>query len=325
MTPTAPLAQLRTRVGEAVFSAVAGRQGPDDRARIVDTPGPRWFDEGSPITIVHGDSSMFVGGLRALLLQSLHPLAMAGVAEHSDYRHDPWGRLARTSYFLAATTFGSASIAEQAVATVRAVHERVQGVAGDGRPYAASDPHLLRWVHVAEVDSFLRAHRRFGREPLTAEGYDHYVEQMARIGSALGAEELPTTCAELDAAIQRYRPELRSTPEARRAARFLILQPPMPAVARARTLRLQQRRRRCSRGGRWPLRLPWLRSRRPPRSRRWATRSRARSAGRRPRRRLSRRPMRRRPLRRRTSRGRLLAADLRNGSVPCRRDSRPHA
>lgn len=259
MTPTAPLAQLRTRVGEAVFSAVAGRQGPDDRARIVDTPGPRWFDDPSPITIVHADSSMFVGGLRALLLQSLHPLAMAGVAEHSDYRHDPWGRLARTSYFLAATTYGSAPIAEEAVATVRAVHTRVHGVAGDGRPYAASDPHLLRWVHVAEVDSFLRAHRRFGREPLTAEGYDHYVEQMARIGSALGAENLPTTSAELDAAIRGYRPELSSTPEARRAARFLILQPPMPAVARGPYLALATAAAAMLPWwARWPLRLPWL-------------------------------------------------------------------
>jgi len=259
MTPTAPLAQLRTRLGEAVFSAVAGRQGPDDRARIVDTPGPRWFDDPSPITIVHADSSMFVGGLRALLLQSLHPLAMAGVAEHSDYRHDPWGRLARTSYFLAATTYGSAPIAEEAVATVRAVHTRVHGVAGDGRPYAASDPHLLRWVHVAEVDSFLRAHRRFGREPLTAEGYDHYVEQMATIGSALGAENLPTTSAELDAAIRGYRPELSSTPEARRAARFLILQPPMPAVARGPYLALATAAAAMLPWwARWPLRLPWL-------------------------------------------------------------------
>ena len=105
---------------------------------------------------------MFVGGMRALLLQSLHPLAMAGVAEHSDYRHDPWGRLQRTADFLAATTFGPESEAERAVARVRAVHEHVQGVAADGRPYRANDPHLLRWVHLAELESFLVAYRRYG-------------------------------------------------------------------------------------------------------------------------------------------------------------------
>src|SRR3954465_9027560 len=110
---------------------------------------------------------MFIGGLRALLLQSLHPLAMAGVAGHSGYRGDPWGRLQRTSYFLAVTTFGLASDAEATVARVKGIPRRVHGVAPDGRPYAASDPHLLKWVHVAEVDSFLRTHQRYGAAPLS--------------------------------------------------------------------------------------------------------------------------------------------------------------
>ena len=105
---------------------------------------------------------MFVGGLRALLLQSLHPLAMAGVAEHSDYRGDPWGRLQRTSTFLAVTTFGTAADAQRAVDKVRGIHRRVHGIAPDGRPYRADDPHLLEWVHIAEVDSFLLAHRLYG-------------------------------------------------------------------------------------------------------------------------------------------------------------------
>ena len=105
---------------------------------------------------------MFVGGIRALLLQSLHPLAMAGVTDHSGFEGDPWGRLQRTSYFLAVTTFGTAADADRMVAAVRSVHERVVGTAPDGRAYAASDPHLLRWVHVAEIDSFLAAHQRYG-------------------------------------------------------------------------------------------------------------------------------------------------------------------
>ena len=110
---------------------------------------------------------MFVGGIRALLVQSLHPLAMAGVAAHSGYKGDPWGRLQRTSTFLATTTFGTVEHAEELIERVRAIHERVRGTAPDGRPYAASDPHLLRWVHITEVDSFLAAYQRFGAEPLT--------------------------------------------------------------------------------------------------------------------------------------------------------------
>src|SRR6202042_2306225 len=95
---------------------------------------------------VHGDSDMFIGGIISLLLQSLHPLAMAAVAAHSGYRSDPWGRLQRTSLFLATTTFGTAEDAERIVARVRGVHRRVSGIAADGRAYRASDPHLVRWV-----------------------------------------------------------------------------------------------------------------------------------------------------------------------------------
>lgn len=142
---------VRRRIGGALFGMVAGPDGPQNRARIHDTPGPRWFAEDRPIRRVHGDASMFVGGLRALLLQSLHPLAMAGVADHSDYRGDPWGRLARTSTFLAVTTFGTSTDAQRAVDRVRGIHTRVRGTAADGRPYQATDPHLLEWVHIAEI------------------------------------------------------------------------------------------------------------------------------------------------------------------------------
>ena len=139
-----------------------------------------------PICRVHADASMFVGGLRALLLQSLHPLAMAGIAQHSDYRHDPWGRLQRTADFIAATTFGPAAEAERAVAIVRRVHEHVNGVAPDGRPYSALDPHLLRWVHLAEIDSFLAAHTHYGNHPLEGSDRDEYVAQTAFVARKLG-------------------------------------------------------------------------------------------------------------------------------------------
>ncbi len=167
-------------LGRALFGLIAGPEGPDNRARIHDTPGPRWFAEDRPIRRVHADASMYVGGLRALLLQSLHPLAMAGVAEHSDYRGDPWGRLQRTSTFLAVTTFGMADDAQRAVDKVRGIHRRVHGVAPDGRPYAASDPHLLEWVHIAEADSFLQAYQRYGAAPFDQDGRDGYVADVAR-------------------------------------------------------------------------------------------------------------------------------------------------
>jgi uncharacterized protein (DUF2236 family) len=225
--------RIRGRIGAAIFERVAGPEGPGRRRVIHGAVGQRWFAEDRPIRRVHGDSSMFIGGIRALLLQSLHPLAMAAVAGHSGYQGDPWGRLQRTSYFLAVTTFGGASDAEQAIARVRAIHRRITGIAPDGRRYAAADPHLLTWVHIAEAESFLAAHGRFGARPLDQAGRDGYVADLARIGAALGVPDPPRTEAELAAAIAGYRPELAGTAQAREAARFLLLRPPLPALARA--------------------------------------------------------------------------------------------
>ncbi|CAN5840351.1 oxygenase MpaB family protein [soil metagenome] len=251
--------QVRRQIGEVVLERVVGTQGPPDRASVHGEDDLRWFPDGSPITRVHGDSAMFVAGLRALLLQSLHPLAMAGVAEHSDYRGDPWGRLARTSYFLAATTFGAGKVAEAAIARVRAVHERVQGSAADGRAYSAGDPRLLCWVHVAEVDSFLRAHQRYGARPLDPDECDLYVAQTAKVGEALGATGVPRSQADLDEVLRDFRPELAGTPAAREAARFLLLQPPLPLTARVPyTLLGAAAVSLLPVWARWPLRLPWL-------------------------------------------------------------------
>ncbi|MFI8193751.1 oxygenase MpaB family protein [Streptomyces sp. NPDC085946] len=223
---------LRDRVGRAIFARVAGPEGPGNRARIHGTPGPRWFGPERPIRRVHGDAAMFIGGLSALLLQSLHPLAMAAVAGHSGFRGDPWGRLQRTSTFLAVTTYGPAAAAQEACDRVRAVHATVNGTTADGQRYAASDPHLLCWVHVAETDTFLRAHQRYGARPLTDEESDGYVADTARVATALGVPDPPTDRAGLAARLAAYRSELRATPEARSAARFLLLNPPVPLVAR---------------------------------------------------------------------------------------------
>ncbi|MBA2445588.1 MAG: DUF2236 domain-containing protein, partial [Nocardioidaceae bacterium] len=207
---TSRVAQLlRQKAGEELFSRVAGTEGAARHERISTAPGPRWFTADSPIQRVHGDASMFVGGLRALLLQSLHPLAMAGVAAHSGYQGDPWGRLQRTSHFLAVTSFGSAEDAEAMIAKIRGIHERVTGTSPDGRPYAASDPHLLRWVHIAEVDSFLAAHQRYGQQPLDARGRDGYVEDTAYVAAKLGVIDPPRTEAELRTQLADYRPELK--------------------------------------------------------------------------------------------------------------------
>ncbi len=114
------------------------------------------FGPDSPAWRVHSDTSMFVGGLSAILIQMLHPLAMAGVADHSNWVAEPIKRLSRTASFITATTFGSTPVAEAVIEQVRRRHARVSGTAPDGRPYRADDPALLCWVHTAQVASFLR-------------------------------------------------------------------------------------------------------------------------------------------------------------------------
>ncbi|CAL9352162.1 hypothetical protein SUDANB120_00487 [Streptomyces sp. enrichment culture] len=222
------VAHTRTRMGEALFRRVAGPSGPENRDRIHLTPGPRWFPADGPVQRVHADAALFVGGIAALLLQSLHPLAMAAVAEHSDYREDPWGRLQSISTFLAFTTYGTAEDAQHAVDRVKAVHRTVHGTAPGGEPYAAADPVLLEWVHDAEVSCFLGAHQRYGARRLGPAEQDEYVAGMARVGAALGVRRPPRTVAELGARLTAYRPQLRGTPQAREAARFLLRRPPVP-------------------------------------------------------------------------------------------------
>jgi uncharacterized protein (DUF2236 family) len=224
--------QVRRAVAAAIRARVAGPTGPDHARELFDADGPRWFGPDRPIWRVHADASIFVGALRALLLQSLHPLAMAGVADHSDFREDPWGRLQRTARFLAATTYGTETQAAQACATVRRVHHRVHGVAPDGRRYDANDPHLLTWVHIAEADSFLSAYQRFGAQPLDRAEQDAYVGDLGRVAAALGVPDPPRSVAGLQDRLAAYRPELAATAAAREAARFLLLQPPIPLAAR---------------------------------------------------------------------------------------------
>ena len=219
-----------------------GLLGPDSVA---------WRVIGHPVSLV--------GGLRSLIVQSLHPLAMAGVAQHSDFRNDPWGRLQRTADFLASTTFGPVEQADQAIAVVKRVHERVVGVAPDGRSYSANDPHLLHWVHLAETDSFLAAYQRYGSERLTTTEIDEYLRDAAVIASKLGVLDPPVDLPMLRSQLRAFRPELRSTREARVAARFLLIEPPLPLPARPAYLALAAAAvALLPAWTRWPLRLPFL-------------------------------------------------------------------
>ena len=223
---------VRTAIASALDSRIGG---PDARKRwdeVYSAPGERLIAEDSPVRIVHADISMLVGGLRAIFAQSLHPRAMAGVAQHSNYRTDPWGRLQRTADFLGAVTFGPVDLAMRSIEVVRAVHERVHGTTSRGEPYSANDPHLLRWVHVAEVDSFLAAHRLYGSTRLTAEEEDRYVADTAVVAELLGADRVPRSMEELRASLREFAPELRSSREAREAARYLALPPGLSPAER---------------------------------------------------------------------------------------------
>lgn len=190
--------------------------------QYTDPPGdPGLFGPGSVTWRVHADPSMLIGGLTAILLQTLHPLAMAGVAEHSNYREDPLGRLGRTGSFVTGTTYGSTETAERLIKLIKAVHRKVKGTAPDGRPYSASDPNLVTWVHATEVFSFLRAHQRFVPFPVRGEQADRYYHEMATIAERLGAREVPRTRAAMRAYFREMRPQLEVGEQARDAVRFL--------------------------------------------------------------------------------------------------------
>jgi uncharacterized protein (DUF2236 family) len=182
------------------------------------------FGPGSVTWRVGTDLGRPVAGLRALLIQALHPLAMAGVDQHSDWRQDPVGRLAATSAYLATISYGDRAAAERAGARVRRIHEFVKGVdTVTGRPYEAGDPALLLWVHAALVESGLVACRLFGT-PLSPADSDRYVAEMVVAAELVGvpAGQVPASVAELDAYMTATRPELRCTPAASESMAYLL-------------------------------------------------------------------------------------------------------
>ncbi|MEE4690622.1 oxygenase MpaB family protein [Pseudomonas alliivorans] len=172
---------------------------------------------------VHSDfTSMLVGGISALMLQALHPLALAGIWDHSNFRDDMLGRLRRTGQFLSGTTFGSTRDANWLIEKVRTIHLQIIGTAPDGRPYAASDPVLLTWVHVAEVSSFMAAHLRYVNLLLSTADQDTYYAETALVAERLGARDVPRSRQAIADYLASVRKDLVCDERSREVLRLLL-------------------------------------------------------------------------------------------------------
>ncbi|MEN9962062.1 MAG: hypothetical protein RIS66_475 [Actinomycetota bacterium] len=184
--------------------------------------------------IVHADFGTLVGGIRALLMQALHPGSLTGVATHSRYEQDALGRLAGTIRWLTVTTFGSHAAVAGESQRVNRMHKRVTGeyetAAGEQRPYKAADPDLLLWVHIAFMDSFLRCHQMYAWREIPG-GADAYVRLWAKSVEPLGLNSAPMNEADLLREIERYKVELVATPKTLDVVKF-IKRPPLPILAR---------------------------------------------------------------------------------------------
>ncbi|MFI7436597.1 oxygenase MpaB family protein [Micromonospora haikouensis] len=187
------------------------------------------FGPGSVTWKVHEEPILIVAGLRSLYLQALHPRAMAGVAQNSNYRTDAWGRLVRTATYVATTVYGTTAEAEAAGARLRRLHGRMRATdPGTGKEFRIDEPELLRWVHVTEVESFLSTARRAGL-PLTDAEVDGYYTEQRRAAALVGLDpaDVPGTAAEVADYYRQVRSALRMTREAAETAVFLTA-PPLP-------------------------------------------------------------------------------------------------
>lgn len=190
---------------------------------------------------VHSDfPGMLSGGLAALTLQTLHPLALAGVWDHSNFRDDLVGRLRRTTTFVGATTYASLADSEALIRRVREIHTHIRGHGEDGREYAADDPHLLTWVHVTEAYSFLQGYRRYSHLTMPAGAADRYYDEVRRIAEALGAVDVPASEQAVTAYFRRIQPELVFTERSREVLALLSqVRLPVPAAGLSRDLFLR--------------------------------------------------------------------------------------
>jgi uncharacterized protein (DUF2236 family) len=181
-------------IGERVRAITSSSASLDDFAKPNGDAG--LFGPDSVAWQVHADfTAMMVGGLSSLIVQSLHPRALAAVWDHSDFRHNLKERLGRTAYFVAATTYGSEAMALNAIRRVNTIHANIRGTDLQGQPYVANEPELIRWVHLVEVTSFLAAYQHLAKRPLSPQACDQYIAEMTRVGHLLGAIDLPQTYA----------------------------------------------------------------------------------------------------------------------------------
>jgi uncharacterized protein (DUF2236 family) len=235
MPPLSPADVIRRRLVKkvrGVFNDVAVGQQP------VALSHEALFERDSPIRMVHsGVVSMMVGGIRSLLLQMLHPHALQGVLDHSDFRADMHGRLRRTARFIAVTTFAHRDEATSAIERVNRIHAKVSGSLPDGTRYSATDPRTLAWVHVAEATSFLEAYLAYVRPAMPLAEQDEYFSQFAVIARALGADPVPEARAEAETLIDELRGDLATSRAAREIAQLVLTQRPEGApVAVQRSL-----------------------------------------------------------------------------------------
>ena len=219
---------LRRQIEKQVHSLTGASLG------VLDLDQPQGdaglFGPDSMVWEVHADfTAMMVGGISALLLQMLHPLALAGVWDHSTFRQDMLGRLRRTSLFIAGTTYGGRHDAEQLLDKVRRIHLQVVGSAPDGRPYAASDPELLTWVHVSEVSQFLAGYLRYVDPQLPLVEQDRYYREVAMIAERLGAQDVPKSTQAIADYLQHMRPQLLCDERTHEVVR-LLHSAPMPSI-----------------------------------------------------------------------------------------------
>ena len=219
-----PSERLRQRLVDRVRGVFNDIEGGEQPVAISDEA---LFERDSPIRRVHADVvSMMIGGVRSLLLQMLHPHALQGVLDHSDFRNDMHGRLRRTARFIAHTTFAHRDEAEAAIARVNQIHMQVTGTLPDGTPYSATNPRTLAWVHVAEAASFLEAYLRYVRPAMPFAEQDEYFRQFAIIARKLGADPVPETKNDAERLLLEFRDELHSSPAARDVAQLVLGQKP---------------------------------------------------------------------------------------------------
>lgn len=215
-----PLEFLRARLVKTVRETFNDLEGGQEPIVISDEA---LFARDTPIRMVHADIvGMLVGGMASLLLQMLHPHALQGVLDFSDFRADMHGRLRATARFIAVTTYGHRDAAEEAIAKVNRIHTHVHGTLPDGTPYSALDPRTLAWVHLAEATMFLEAYLVHVRPAMPLAEQDEYFRQFAVIARKLGADPVPETKAEAQALFRDLRRDLRASPQAREVAALVV-------------------------------------------------------------------------------------------------------